>query len=83
MKRLFFILGFLFIFAFPNVSLGAVNIAVISDSIYTKENPYNWYFKTPDFLIQDISDILREDRNINVVPYSKVKAILTKNGVEL
>ena len=50
--------------------------------VYTKENPYNWYFKTPDFLVQDISDILKEDRNINVIPYSKVKEILTKNGAK-
>ena len=82
MKKLLFILGFLFLFALPNKSLGAINIAVISDSIYTKENPYNWYFKTPDFLVQDISDILKEDKNINVIPYSKVKEILTKKGAK-
>ncbi len=82
MKRLFFILGFLFLFALPNKSLGAINIAVISDSIYIKENPYNWYFKTPDFLLQDISDKLSEDRNLNVIPYSKAKEIILKSGIK-
>ncbi len=81
MKRLFFILGFLVLFALPNKSLGAINIAILSDIVYTKENPYNWYFKTPDFLLQDIYDSLSEDANLRIMPYSQVKSILLKKPI--
>ena len=82
MKKLFFILGFLFLFALPNKSFGAIDIAILSDTVYTKENPYNWYFKTPDFLMQDIADILSEDRELRVIPYSQVKAKLLKKPIK-
>lgn len=82
MKRLFFILGFLLIFAMPNKSLGAINIAILSDTVYTQENPYNWYFKTPDVLLQDIYDNLAEDANLHIIPYSEVKSILLKKPIK-
>ena len=82
MKRLFFILGFLFLFSVPNQSLGATSVAILSDAVYTKENPYNWYFKTPDFLMQDVADILSEDRKLQVIPYSQVKEVLLKKPIK-
>ena len=81
MKRLFIILGIFVLISIGKAS-ALTSVGLISDTILTQTNPYNYYYKTPDFIIQDISDLLKADKNIVVIPYSKTREIIKKKNLK-
>ena len=80
MKRFFIILGIFVLISIGKAS-ALTSVGLISDTILTQTNPYNYYYKTPDFIIQDISDLLKADKNIVVIPYSKTREIIKKKNL--
>ncbi len=64
------------------ISIGKANaitsVGIISDTLLTQTTPYNYYYKTPDFIIQDLSDALKVDNKIQVIPYSKIRETVKK-----
>jgi len=79
LKGILFIAVFLF-FALPQAQ-AAIRVVVISDSLLTETNPYNIYSNTPRFLVQDISDILRDNRAFEVISTMQVQDKLKKNSM--
>ncbi|MBR3790080.1 MAG: hypothetical protein IKJ86_08825, partial [Clostridia bacterium] len=53
MKRLFIILG-IFMFISIGKASATTSVGIISDTLMTQTTPYNYYYKTPDFIIQDL-----------------------------
>ncbi len=81
MRKLFFVLGLFLIFFKADFAFAIELVGVVSDSITSEQTPYNAYFRTPDFLTQDIVDSLNKNRNIRAVPLSQAKAALIKSGL--
>lgn len=82
MRKILLILGMFFIFAPASApTFAAERIGVISDALLMKTTPYNAYFKTPDFLVQDVIDNLSKSRSIQVVPLSQLQNALLKSGM--
>lgn len=77
MKKFLLLLGFMFFVCAP--ACHAERIGVLSDNILTESTPYNSYFKTPDFLVQDIIDELSKTGRVQPIQYSQFKTMLQKS----
>lgn len=54
-------------------------IGIISDAILTQINPYNAYFKTPEFFLQDVrADLVKS--GISVVSVNTTQRLLSQLG---
>ena len=58
---------------------GYERIGIISDAILTQINPYNAYFKTPEFFLQDVrADLVKS--GISVVSVNTTQRLLSQLG---
>ena len=81
MRKIFFVLG-LFLLIFRADFVCAIeHVGVISDSLMSEQTPYNAYYRTPDFLVQDIIDELNKNRGIRAIPTSQTRAALLKSNL--
>ena len=55
-------------------------IGIVSDAILTQINPYNAYFKTPEFFLQDVRANLVKS-GVSVVSVATTQRLLTNMGV--
>lgn len=65
---------------FMQSSFGYERIGIISDAILTQITPYNAYFKTPEFFLQDVRGHLVKS-GVAVVSVDNTKRLLTRMGV--
>ena len=70
---------FLCVFIMPSHAYERVGI--ISDAILTKITPYNAYFKTPEFFLQDVRSSLVES-GVSVVSVDTLKNSLTTTNIK-
>lgn len=77
-KRFLFCLVFMFIFL--PASFAYERIGIVSDAILTQINPYNAYFKTPEFFLQDVRGNLVKS-GISVVSVGTTQKLLSDMGV--
>ena len=75
-----FLLCLIFMFIFLPASFAYERIGIVSDAILTQINPYNAYFKTPEFFLQDVRTHLVKS-GVAVVSVSSTQKLLTDMGV--
>ncbi len=73
MKKLLLVL---LILLMTNTAHATERIGIISDALIVRTTAYSAYFRTPDFLLQDVYDILSQNPNFSLVPISETKTKL-------
>lgn len=75
-----FLFCFVLMFAFLPSALAYERIGIVSDAILTQINPYNAYFKTPEFFLQDVRGNLVKS-GVSVVSVASAQRLLNDMGV--
>ncbi len=75
-----FLFSLFFICLFSPNAFAYERIGIVSDAILTQINPYNAYFKTPEFFLQDVRANLVKS-GISVVSVATTQRLLTNMGV--
>ncbi len=75
-----FLFYFVLMFAFLPSALAYERIGIVSDAILTQINPYNAYFKTPEFFLQDVRGNLVKS-GVSVVSVASAQRLLNDMGV--